>query len=336
MTTTRYSDAGISLTTNVYCMTAMLAHAQPQIVLDRFALQATMPKNKRQTVQWRRPVPFTAATTPLAEGVTPTARQFQYQKVTATILQYGDVIEITDVVNDTAEDPVLNDASMMCGENIGRTKEALTFAVVKAGTSVTYTNGTARTDVNTPISLSKIRSVVRSLQAQKAEKITSILDSSPNYGTQAIEAAYVGVAHTDVAADIRNLAGFVPVASYGSRRPIHEREMGTVEDVRFILSADLGPFASGGGAKAGSGTTMVSTDGTNADVYPVLIFGKEAYGTVSLRGVDAVAASVILPGKREKSDVLGQRGYVGFLFWHAAVRLNELWLNRLECAATSL
>ena len=80
----------------------------------------------------------------------------------------------------------------------------------------------------------------------------------------------------------------------------------------------------------------VSTSGTSADVYPVLFFGKEAYGTVALRDQGAVAPSIIPVGQRTKDDPLGQRGYVGWKTWFVAVRLNENWMARLEVAVTAL
>lgn len=334
--TTKYTDAGVSPRTNVYAEREMLKHAGPVMVLDKFGMTRPMPKNKTQTIKFRRPKVFTAATTPLVEGVTPSVTQFQYEDVETSIKQYGQVVEITDVIEDTHEDPVLNDASEQAGENIGRTIEALTYGVLRAGTNVFYANGTQRTDVNTPVSLSKIRAVIRGLKAQKAMKHTKILDGSVNYATRPIEASFVAVHHTDLEADIRNLAGFIPVAQYGSRKPISEYEIGSVEDVRFICSPDLEPFADGGGAFGGSGTNMVTTTGTSADVYPILVFGKEAYGIVPLRGQGAVSPTILRPGKPDKSDPLGQRGYVGWKTWHTAVILNQVWMARLEVAATDL
>jgi N4-gp56 family major capsid protein len=141
---------------------------------------------------------------------------------------------------------------------------------MKAGTSVTYANGTARTDVNTPMTLSVQRSITRSLKSQKAKKISRMLSSSPNYGTKAIEPAYIAFSHTNVEGDIRNINGFIPVADYGQRSPLCEEELGSAEDVRYILSADLDGFADAGGAEDGSGESMMSTGGTSADVPRVL------------------------------------------------------------------
>lgn len=336
MTVTKYTDAGVSPRTNVHAAREMLKHAGPVMVLDKFGVTKPMPKNKTQTVKFRRPKVFSAATTPLVEGITPSSTQFSYEDVSATIKQYGQVVEITDVIEDTSEDPVLNDAAQQSGENIGRTMEALTYGVLRAGTNVFYANGTARTDVNTPVSLGKIRAVIRALKAQKAMKITKILDGSVNYATHSVEASYICVHHTDLEADIRDLPGFIPVAKYGNRKLVSDYEIGSVEDVRFVCSPDLDPFEDGGGAYAGSGTAMVSTSGTSADVYPMLFIGKEAYGIVPLRGAGAVKPTILRPGVQTKDDPLGQRGYVGWKTWHTAVILNQLWMARLEVAATAL
>jgi len=332
MTITAYADGGVSPRTNVYAERQMLKHAKPVMVLEKLGLTKPMPKNKTDTIKFRRPRVFTAATTPLVEGVTPTETQFSYEDVSATLRQYGQVVIVTDKIEDLHEDPVLNDASVQAGENIGRTIEALNYGIVRAGTSVYYANGTQRTDVNTPITLGKQRAVLRSLKALKAQKITRSLSPSSDYGTRAVEAAYVAVAHTDVESDIRNLPGFKTVAEYGTRSPISDYEIGSVEDVRYVLSPDLNPFLNAGGTPG----TMVSTGGTNADVYPIIYFGQDSWGMVALRGQGAVSPTIIPVGQKTKDDPLGQRGYVGWKTWHAALILNQAWMSRLEVAVSAL
>ena len=336
MTTTTYSSGGVTPRTNVFAATTMLKHAMPVIVLGKFAQTKEMPPNSTETIKFRRPRIFTAATTPLQEGVTPNATAFSYEDVTATLRQYGQVVEVTDKISDLHEDPVIRDASEQAGENVGRTMEAITYGVVKAGTNVYYANGSARTDVNTPLSITKQRAVVRGLMAQKAKRITKMLEGSLKYATKPIEAAWIAVGHTDLDSDVRALPGFTPVAEYGSRSPVHEYEVGSVETVRYILSPDLGPIVDAGGAFAGASGNTVTTSGASADVYPVLFFGQDSYGTVPLRGQGAITPSVIKPGTISASDVLGQRGYIGWKAWFTAVRLSEVWMARLEVAATAL
>lgn len=325
---TTYGD--ISQRTALWAMVEMLSHAEPVLILSKFGLQKPMPMNKADTAKFRRPVPFPPATTPLVEGVTPPPRKMAYEDVPVKMAQYGDVVEITDVVQDLAEDPVMTDASMLCGEQAGATIEQVIYGTIKAGTNVQYANGAARNAVNTPISKTLQRRVTAFLKRQKAKKITSILGGSANFNTTPVEAAYIAVAHTDLESDIREMAGFISVAKYGSRQPVCPEEIGSVEDVRYVLSADLAPFPDAGGAKG----AMMSTSGVNADVYPVLVFGKEAYGLVPLKGKSAITPMVVNM-KPSASDPLAQRGYVSWKTYFAAARLNESWMERMEVAATA-
>lgn len=333
---TNYTD--ITPRTNTYIEAQMLRYAGPVQVLQHTALMKRMPKNKTQTITFRRPRVFDPATTPMVEGITPPATAFGYDDIAATLQQYGQVVEFTDVIEMTHEDPVVNDMARQAGDNIGRTIEALDWAVVRAGTNVAYANGSVRTDVNTPVTLNLVRSMTRTLKRNKASKFREVVASGPNYATRAIEASWIAVGHVDLDSDIRNLPGFIPCAQYGSRNMICAEEIGAVEDVRFILSSDLDVFENGGGAFSGSGTAMVTTSGTSADVYPLVVFGKDAWGRVSLEMDSESIKPTIIPAnsRPEKSDVLGQRGYVGWKTWHVAKILNNAWMVRGEVAATAL
>lgn len=330
MGTTTYGD--ISQRTAAWAVTEMLAHAEPCLVLQKFGLTKEMPKNVADNAKFRRPIPFPAATVPLTEGVTPTAQKMAYEDVPVQLRQYGRPVEITDYVEDLSEDPVLRDASMLCGEQAGNTVEQVTYGVLKAGTSAFYANGTVRTSVNTAITLAKQRAVTRFLKAQKAKKITMILDGSPKYMTRAIEASYVACTHTDCESDIRGLSGFVPTASYGSRSTVSEHEIGAVEDVRYVLSADLAPFTDAGNTTLNG---MVSTLGNRADVYPMLFFGREAFGLVPLKGMRSITPTVV-NRKPSAADPMAQRAYVSWKTYFNAVILNDNWMSRLEVAVTAL
>lgn len=327
-----YSASGISQRTTLFAAAQMLSHAEPVSVLSKLGLVKPLPKNKSDTIKFRRPTPFSKVTVPLAEGVTPAVNSMAYEDVNVTLSQWGDLFGITDKIEDTHEDPVLKDMTMLCGEQAQKTLEGIIWGKLVAGTSVYYANGSQRTDVNTTISINDVRKVVRYLQSMKGRKITSILSGSPDFNTTPIEAAYVGFTHTNMQADIRNLPGFVPVSQYGSMKPICAEEFGTVEDVRFITSPELEQFADAGAAGSG----VLSTTGSVADVYPVVIVAKEAYGLVPLKGMGAITPSVLNPGQIDKSDPLGQRGYVGWKAYFAALILNQTWMSRIECAASSL
>lgn len=328
--TTNYGD--INQRTAGYAAADMLRHSEPWLILSKMGMTKPIPRNKAETMKFRRPIPLAPATTPVVEGVTPTAQKIAYEDVSVTLKQYGRPIEITDKVVDLSEDPVLATATMLAGEQAGATIEQVLYGVLKAGTNVFYANGASRGSVNTVLTLNKQRAVTRALAAQKALKITRMMASGVQYDVRAVEAAYIAVAHTDLESDIRNLAGFIPVAKYGTRQTVSPHEIGSVESVRYILSPDLAPFPDAGGAKG----AMVSTTGVSADVYPILYFGQDAFAQVPLKGKEAIVPMVLNPGTPSKSDPMGQRGYVSWKTWYAAVILNDLWMARLEVAVTAL
>lgn len=333
MTQTNYGS--INQRTAAWASREMLAHAEPVLVLSKFGASKPLPANRAKTAKFRRPIPFPAvpANQLLTEGVTPTAVQLQYEDVTVSLNEYGGLVEITDQVADLAEDPVLKDAAILSGEQAAETIENVIYGAVKGGTSVVFTNGTQRSNVNTVVNLNNIRNAVRTLRRNRGKPITRILDSSPNWNTRAIESGFVAVGHTDLEADIRALPGFIPVADYGSRVPLCPEEVGSCEAVRFVLSPVLTAFADAGGT---AGSSVVSTSGTSADVYPLLVFAREAYGLIALKGKYAIEPTVINPGVKDKSDPLGQRGYVGWKTYFNSTILNNNWIVRIEAAVSVL
>src|SRR5689334_23365745 len=100
----------ISQRTAAYVQREMLKHATPVIVLQTLAMTKPIPMNTADTMKFRRPVPFSANTVPLSEGVTPTAQAMSYVDVSVQLQQYGGLVTVSDKIEDLCEDPVLNNA----------------------------------------------------------------------------------------------------------------------------------------------------------------------------------------------------------------------------------
>lgn len=328
-----FSDYGsISPRTGVMATAQLLKRAENQIVLPRVMQNHPMPKNKSDTMKFRRYSAFAAATTPLTEGVKPSGKTISKTDYTAQLNQYGDYVEITDKIADMHEDPILKEMMAVCGEQAGETIEKIAFGVATGGTNVFYANGAARVDVNTAISVNKLRAVVRALRANGAKPIAEMLAASPNYKTEAVGEAFFAFCHTDLEADIRSLTGFTPVEQYGQSAKAVPFEIGKVENIRFVLSRHFASLPNAGGLKG----SMVSTGGSNADVYQIVVLGKDAMGSVALKGSDSVHPMVLNPNTPRGGDPLGQLGSVGWKTWYTAVRLNEAWMARVEVAVTAL
>lgn len=328
---TAYGD--ISPRVGIIASAMALKHAAPIIVLGKLGQVMPVPKNKGQQVKFRGPKTLATATTPLTEFVTPTAQKLEYRDVSVNLARYGSWSAISDDITDTHEDPVLKDLMEITGEQAAETMEMIDYGVVIGGTNVIYANGASRAAVNTPISLPKQRRAVRMLKSQRAPKLRKIQDGSIKIGTKPIEAAYIAVCHTDLEADIRSLAGFVPVSQYGVREAICAEEIGSVEDVRYVTSPLLNSWVSSGGAP---GSTVLTTNSTNADIYPIIYLAESAFGTVGLKGESAFQPMVLNPNTPRGGDPMGRQGSVAWKSWHACVILDQTRMVRLEVAASVL
>jgi N4-gp56 family major capsid protein len=217
---------------------------------------------------------------------------------------------------------------------MGLLREMIKYGVLKGCTNAFYSGGTSRATVDEKVTVNLLARMTRNLQANRAGMITSVLAPSTNYDTSAIQAGYLVFAHTDLEYDIENLPGYVPSSKYGSKKLAHPDELGSVGRYRFVLSPELAPYADAGAAIAG--TDLLSTTGTSADVYPLIVVGEDAWGDVALRGSKSFDMTFIPHTVKEKSDPHGQRGYVGAQFWSAAVITNGGHMAVGEVAITSL
>jgi N4-gp56 family major capsid protein len=104
--------------------------------------------------------------------------------------------------------------------------------------------------------------------------------------------------------------------------------------------ADTSNYAEAGaateiGAAIASLNLVTNPSGNTVQVYPVVIFSAECIGCVSLSGYDAVIPKVVMP-QPAVTDPLGQSGSVGWKSWYACQILNEDWLYRIECGASTI
>lgn len=330
MAMTTYGD--ITPRTAAKVAVELLKRTMPYMVFEKFGQAKTLPARNTQSMKWRRYTALPMALTALTEGVTPPSKKLTYSDITATLSQYGDLVEITDVIQDTHEDPVLQDATQNMSESAAKTLETLRFNTLKAGTSVYYANNVAgRTSVTAVMSRADQRAIVRALDRQETSHITSIVRSTPSFNTENVLPSYVAIGHVDLKSDIRGLDGFIDVKDYGTISP-WEGEIGGCEDCRYLVTTTCTAWPDAGSA-TGAGSTRISTAGTACDVYPVLYFGKDAYGLIALKGEFAITPIVINPAP-SKSDPLGQRGSVSWKTMQTTVILNDSFMYRYEVAAT--
>jgi N4-gp56 family major capsid protein len=323
----------------------MLKMVETIQVLGKFGDQKEQPLNKTDTVVFRRLKPFnasasevpgiTAANFVAAEGTTPQSNTISYTDVTTVVDQFVVLFKFSSKVEMMYEDNIPADMQKVTAQTLAEVAELVAYGQVKAGSSVLYANGSTRAGVNTAISLRKLQAAARTLETNRGKHVTSSIASGPDFGTAPVEEAYLVFYHTDGTSDVRALAGFTKRVEYGSAvKPAHPREIGAVEEFRFIPSPLFAPYLT-----AGSATTngMVATSGS-VDVYPFVVIAESAFGHVSLKGhgYTGISPTVISSKIKNHANPSGMFGYVGADFWYSCVRLNENWMLRIEAGVTDL
>ena len=352
MTTTVYGS--ITPTQAAHSVRTLLERAVPVMVLEHSGTGQLkpLPANSTKTLNFRRHRLTAVANKvgangevltagalsafALSEGTTPTPLAVTMQNIDVTLNQYGAVVGITDVVEDTHIDDVLTEYMGILGENAGQVIEAMRWLGIVGDVSVnTYLAGAVGSEalIAEPLSAAELRAAVRSIRANHGRTITKVVKSDVKYGTQSIEPAFVAITHSDMEGTLRKQLGanFTPVAKYGSNMTPMQGEFGAFENVRFVTSSLLGKRANAGGLAA-THTNLHSDNGTNVNLYDMLVFGADAWAGVALKGEYAVTPTMVR-AQASDSDPLAQRSKAGYKTMQSVKVLQPAHIKKIVTGA---
>lgn len=310
----------------------LLERAQPNDVHGRFGQKRPIAQKNGNQIKFRRYSQLAVATTPLTEGVTPSGSQLAVTDVTATLAQYGDFIQLSDMVSMTNQDPVVTEATDVLGDQAGTTIDQIRRDVMVAGTNVAYAgSATTRAGTITKIAAADLDKAIRFLKNQNAKFIKMGIGASDGVGTGSVRKAYIALVHPDVEYDLESITGYRAVSDYGSQEGVIEDEIGAYKNIRFVTSTNCKIFADA--TTATTAGFKVSGSGKN-DVYATLILADNAYGICPLSG-QAMNTYVKALGSAGSADPLEQRSTVGWKATTTTQILNQTWMIRVESLATA-
>ena len=233
-----------------YDMT-LLDEAQANLVHHQFGQKRPIPANKGKTIEFRRFSSLPKALAPLTEGVTPAGNNLDVTTVTATVHQYGDFISQSDVLELTAIDNTIVEATKILGRQAGVTLDTVVREVLMTGTNVmfvpTVSEGT-ETVVTTRGKLNKtavlnVKTIMQAVAKLRAQ-------NAPTIGGD-----YVAIIHPYAAYDIMRDNEWTDAAKYGAPTQLFEGEIGKIAGVRFVQSTEAKIFK---GAPLGTGEMKVN------------------------------------------------------------------------------
>jgi N4-gp56 family major capsid protein len=274
--------------------------------------------------------------------VTPDFDQLESEVVSTTIRQYGRYVPVTDLMEILGQDPYISIITERQAQQAAEVIDLLCYKTFRNPANTIYAGGaaiTSRAAVNGVVTTADLDRAIRHLEGLDAEKLTEMLAATPDVSTQPLRPSYVAICHPILRYDLEALNGFVPVEQYANSSQAMDYEIGSYKGVRFLVTTQAVAFDRDGDNSLGAGAagTSLVEDATSsfAEVYPIVIFAKDAVGTATIGGMDSIVPKVVRPTP-SGTDPLGQRGTVGYTFMHGQLILNEDWIITIETGVSTL
>ncbi len=295
----------------------LITLAGANLIHEQFGQKRPIPKNGGKTIEFRRFSRLPKALKPITEGVTPEGNKFNVTAVSCTVDQYGDYIEQTDMLELTAIDNTIVEATKELASQAGVTLDTVVRNELAGGTNVMYApevaeDGTekeilSREDITKDCKL-RVKDIFRAAAQLKAV-------NAPKIG-----GSYVAIIHPYVAYDLMQEAGeqWLSIQKYSKPENILKGEIGCLGGVRFVESTEAKVFGPAEIAEGISRMTAASDVNDSAEVTVNEYMGEitfaepvEVYAGGVKNTVKSVSGNTVTLGSAvtlKKGDVISGIG----------------------------
>lgn len=310
----------------------LLDRAKYSEYYGRWADSVSLESKQGKNIIMRRYAHLAMALSPLTESIPPAGKTPTLEDYQATLKQFGDFIALSDYADFTGIDDYQRHWVGLLGEQAGYTMDAVDRDVAAAGTSVIYSNGTARNQVASIIDENDLDRAIRLLSNNGGMKILGGNQGSTTVGSSPIMAAYPAVTSPNVLFDAQNLNNFKWASEY---KGAVEGEVGRYKQIAFFESPD--PSSLGAGAKkfnsGGAASTAFENTAGTVNVYTIILFAKHGFTRVPLSaGTTKIIRKAL--GSGGTVDPLDQVQTMGWKNTSARLITNQNWIVRIECAVS--
>ena len=238
--TTLLNDVGNDLSPEMktYYDMRLLDYAQANLIHDQFGQKRPIPQGSGKTIEFRSFSPLAKALTPLTEGVTPDGNKLDVKAITATVAQYGDYIVQSDVLELTALDNTILEATKLLGRQAGKTLDTITRNILNAGTNVMFAptwSGTTEVEVTTRGALDATAVLTVDLVEQVVANLRAV--DAPT-----IDGKYVALIHPYAAYDLMRDPDWRKPHEYVDTDNLYRGEIGEIGGCRFVESTEAKIF----------------------------------------------------------------------------------------------
>lgn len=214
----------------------LITLAGANLIHEQFGQKRPIPAGGGKTIEFRKFSKLPKALKAITEGVTPKGNKLSVSKVSATVDQYGDYIEQTDLLELTSIDNTIVEATKELASQAGLTLDTVVRNELIGGTNVMYapevvdeveTEIISRADITKDCKL-RVKDIFKAAAELKAVNAPKINGS------------YVAIIHPYTAYDLMQEAGeqWIGISKYVNPENILKGEIGTLGGVRFVESTE--------------------------------------------------------------------------------------------------
>ena len=211
----------------------LLESAKTRFVHAEFGQKRPIPRGNGKYVNFRRWNLFDpqSAMRGLVEGVTPSGQTLSQSDVEAEVKQYGAYVEVSDLLDLTAYDAVINDSAELLGEQLGTGVEWVTRDAMCAGTNVQYAGGkTSRSALTSSdrLTTDEVRKAVRTLKKNKARQ----------FSEDGRKPHYICICSPEATYDLQSDEMWKNVSAYSNAEAVYSGEIRMLYGVVFVESTE--------------------------------------------------------------------------------------------------
>lgn len=312
------TDSKLSAENKTFYDRALIEEAGPNLIHGQFGQKRPIPKNGGKRIQFRRYASLPKALKPLTEGVTPEGRKLSATAVEAEVNQYGDFVCLSDVLDLTAIDNNVLEATKAVGRQAGLTLDTITRNVLQSGTNVFYCPKVGANGVQTPVTDRSGLDKTCTLTVDVVKKVAAMLKAA---NAPKIDGDYVCILHPYVAYDIMSDPRWEEMHKYTTPENMYQGEIGRIAGVRFVETSEAAVY---------KGTE--NSCPTGLAVFGCLFIAQGAYGVTEVTG-GGLQTIIKQLGSAGTADPLDQRSTVGWKALQTAEILMEPYMVRVECCS---
>jgi N4-gp56 family major capsid protein len=284
------STSSNSANLHLYYEKKLLETLEPRLVLYQLGMKQKLPKGNGKQVKWLRYSAIAESTSALTEGTPPSELSVSTANVTATVSQYGQFSKVTDLLSDTAIDPVVENLAERFGRAAAKTVEKLIVNELDSNAFVQRVNNRAND-----------AAIVAGDVLNHKELIEAMIRMKADYIEAHEKGEYISVLHPlaeyDLTVDTQS-GSWLDIRKYTDNKDILKGEIGRMYGMRFLVSDKMTTEED-----AGASSTV--------DVISNYVIGAEAFGVVELNGqaIKMIRKSL---GSAGAADPLDQYSTVGY------------------------